>query len=595
MPIPGNNQPQKQNPLANLLSTPLDLDPVHFVQKHRTIDGDPFVIENNGRDYLIDFYRYLCVGAIRDKRPVVVVKGRQVEMTEAALNVSLYFMYNYKFFNVLHAFPTDKQVSRFSKERLQGALEYSKNGSLKAALADHNKKSNTVSAVEFKNHNFYYMYSAWAEADSLRGISVDALMRDEFQDWTDSAIANTEMSTAQSKYAVEFSFGTPKAVGQPFERLWNQSDQRYWHPRCTKCNKLFMITLDNFIHGDIVKCPNCGQEQRKIDCNRRGQWIATKQLIGKEGRAGYHISQLIHPNIQREAITRHQVEWTDAKFKNEVLGEFFTGGALPLNERDVIQRCCEPYKDFEFASMIIPPNKTFMGIDWGGRNEGNDRGANTVVTVISKAGDKYKVEKTVRLMDSDYIKQVSRVKELIRLYNSVAVVADIGYGQVQCQMLQNEYGYLVKSCYYSPNLKSRLSYNEEMGMVSVDRNSFLEEIIDIINRGQLIIPWKDAKNTEWFIKHLCNTELKLSNRTGNVYRNFEKLNDRDPNDGLHSLNYAYIASYMHLGTGGNGSSYTSSSVKQTLNGSMVLANFNGKPFEFGKSNMPLRTRSGTGR
>ena len=566
------------NKLAELFSTPLDMDPVYFVQNYRTIDNEPFVIENNGRDYLKEFYRYLCIGSIRDKKPVVVVKGRQVEMTEAALNVSLYFLYNYKFFNVLHAFPTDKQVSRYSKERLQGAIRFSKDGKLRNSLADHKNASNTVSTVEFKNHNFYYMYSAWAEANSLRGISVDALMRDEFQDWQDDAIANTDASTAMSKYAVEFSFGTPKAAGQPFDRLWELSDQRYFHPRCVVCKQAFMVTLDNFIHADIIKCTNrnCGHEQTKTEANRDGIWIPTKS-VGKEGRVGFHISQLIHPTIQKERVTRNQVEYSDAKFKNEVLGEFYMGGTLPLEKRDVIHRCCEPYKELMFPSMIVSPAQTYMGVDWGGRSDGHDKGAYTVVTIISKAGDKYKLEKTIRIMEADYIKQVAKVKELIRLYNSVSVVADIGYGQVQCQMLQNEYGYMVKSCYYAPNLKSKISYNEEMGMVSVDRNAYLEEIIDIIHKGSIIMPWAQPKELEWFIEHLCNTEIKLSNRTGNVYRSFEKLNKKDPNDGLHSLNYAYIASVMHLGSNEYGSNRTLAKYQQAIEGSVLLANFNGRP------------------
>jgi hypothetical protein len=561
------------NGLSNLLTSPLEVDPVYFVQNRRTIDGNPFIIQNNGRDYLVDFYRHLCITALRDKRPVVVLKGRQVEMTEAALNVALYFMCNFKYFNVLHAFPTRDQVGRFSKERLQGALRTGKG--LSNFLGDHKNSSDTISMVEFKNQNFYYMYSAWAEADSLRGLSVDALLRDEFQDWSDSAIANTDASTSQSKYAVEFSFGTPKNAGQPFERIWELSDQRYFHSRCVKCNKLFQITMDNFIHGTIVKCdnPNCRHEQTKEDANRRGQWIPTRS-VGKEGRIGFHISQLLHPNIEKEQITRRKVEYSDSKFKNEVMGEFFTGGALPINEKDFIDRCCMPYKDVDFPSMIVPPNQTFLGIDWGGRNENNDKGAYTVATVISKQGDKYKVEKTELLLSADFQKQVGRIKEIIRMYNVISCVADIGFGQVQCQMLQQEYGPMVKSCYYAPNSKSKLSYNEENWMLTIDRNAYLEEIIDIINRGQLIMPWR--KPTEWFVKHICNTELKLSHRTGNVFRSFEKNDSRRPNDALHSLNYAYIASIMHLGSNSIGRSAANSNHQASIKGGMTMANFNGR-------------------
>lgn len=587
------------NKLAELFQAPLDLDPVYFVQNNRTIDGEPFIIEGNGRDYLVPMYRHLCITAIKERRPVCVLKGRQVEMTEAALNVSLYFLCNYKFFNVLHAFPTKEQVSRYSKERVQGALRFSVpdaqgNAKLEKFKADHKNASDTVSSIEFKNSNFYYMYSAWAEADSLRGLSVDALMRDEFQDWADGAIANTDSATARSKYAVEFSFGTPKSAGTPFERLWEFSDQRYYHSRCIKCNKLFYITLDNSVHGTIVKCDKCGFEQSKKDANLRGEWIATRAAT-KEGRAGFHISQLIHPEIRKEEILRRKQEYSDSKFKNEVLGEFYTGGTLPLNERDVIQRCCEPFKDQDFPYMLTAPIETFMGIDWGGRNDTNEKGAYTVVTILQKVGDKYQIKWTERLTFSDHMKQIARIRELIMLYNSVSIVADQGYGHVQCQILQNEYGPRVKAAYYAPNSKSKMSYNEDTWQLTIDRNAYIEEIIDIINRGQLEIPWKSPAKCEWFIRQICNTEIKLSQKQGNVFKSYEKVDPRKPNDSLHSLNYAYLASIIHLGANTYGRNQNVSKFQQTTKGSMLLGNFNGKPGGRPNKSMPLYTRDDYGR
>lgn len=564
----------------SLFQTPMDLDPVHFIQKYRTVLGDPFIIEGKGRDYLRDFYRYACIGMIKDQKRVVVVKGRQVEMTEAALNIGLYFLCNYKFFRVLHAFPRNAQVSRFSKERLQGALRDStldenKRPALQKFLADHGSSSNTVSAVEFKNSNFYYMYSAWAEADALRGISADALLRDEFQDWSDDAIANTDSSLSVSKYKVEFSFGTPKQAGMPFQTLWELSDQRYFHTKCSGCGNYFVITLDNFVHGNLVQCPKCHKENDKRQSNVNGKWIPTRR-VPREGRVGYHISQLLHPNITREEITRKQVEYSEARFKNEVMGEFFTGSTLPMNEREIIQRCCEPYKDLSMPSMIVPPNETYMGIDWGGRNDINDKGAFTVATVISKKGDHYQIERVERITYPDYGKQVQYISDLIKLYNCRSVVADIGAGQVQCQMLQNEYGDRVKSCYYATNLKAKMSYKDDIWMLSVDRDAFIEEIIDIINKGRLIIPWKDPKRVDWLIRHLCNTEIQVSTRTGNFRRKFEKLNKSKPNDGLHSLNYAYIASVVHLGENALGRSPVTAQYQQALP-KMLTANFNGRP------------------
>ncbi len=581
----------------NLFQSPMDLDPVHFIQKYRTVLGDPFIIEGKGRDYLRDFYRYACIGMIKDQKRVVVVKGRQVEMTEAALNIGLYFLCNYKYFRVLHAFPRNAQVSRFSKERLQGALRDStlegtgdnKRPSLMKFLADNGNSSNTVSMVEFKNSNIYYMYSAWAEADALRGIAADALLRDEFQDWSDDAIANTDSSLTMSKYKVEFSFGTPKQSGMPFETLWDLSDKRYFHTKCTGCGNFFVITLDNFAHGNIVICPRCHKENDKRISNIQGKWIPTRQ-VPREGRAGFHISQLIHPMITREDITRKQVEYPEARFKNEVMGEFYTGASLPLNEREIIQRCCEPYSKMSMPAMIQPPRETFMGIDWGGRSDINEKGAYTVATIISKEGEHYKIERAERITYPDHMRQVKYISDLIRLYNCRSVVADIGAGNVQCQLLQNEYGDRVKSCYYATNLKAKMSYKDDIWMLSVDRDAFIEELIDIINKGKIIIPWAEPSRIDWLIRHLCNTEVQVATRTGNFRRKFEKLNRSKPNDGLHSLNYAYIASVVHLGENALGRSPVTAQYQQAMP-KMLAANFNGRQWGQGRaSSVPNITR-----
>jgi hypothetical protein len=543
--------------LTSLLDKVREVDPVRFIEKYRTIKGKEFRIVGQGRDYLVDFYRYMCVGALKDKKPTVVVKGRQVEMTEAALNISLYYLCNYKFFTALHSFPRDSQVSRFSTQRLQGALRDSAtdgegNPMLMGFLADHKNARNTVSGVEFKHSSYYYMYSAWGEADALRGISADLLCRDEFQDWSGSAIDSTDACLSASEYKIEFSFGTPKGTGTPFEDLWENSDKRYFHTRCTGCNHLFVITMDNFIYGMTVQCPRCHKDQDKRISNMNGVWVPQKESRSCM-RTGFHISQLMSPMISKEEIIRKYSEMSPMKFKNEVLGEFFSGSTNPLEPQKVIATCCEPYKDEDFVHQIVAPKQTFMGIDWGGRTDLNDKGAYTVVTILSKDRDKYKVEFAKRITYNDYLKQVAYIKELIRMYNCVQVVADIGAGAIQCQMLQTEFKDTVKSCYYSANLKNKYIYNPESWMISVDRDAWLEELIDIIVRANIMIPWRNNKDKQWFIDQICNTEIGISEKTGNVRRKYQKAEKKNPNDALHSLNYAYIASVTQLGENAMGS------------------------------------------
>jgi len=558
----------------NIFEDVLNIDPVYFIESHRTIKGEDFKIMGSGREYLVDLYRYCCIGAIQDGKSVVVVKGRQVEMTEAALNIALYYLKNYSHFTVLHAFPRKEQVSRYSRDRLQVAVRDSRDGKLKDLKANHPNASDTVSNVEFKNDSRYYMYSAWGDADALRGIPADLLCRDEFQDWSASAIANTDANLHASKYKIEFSFGTPKLAGAKFEELWENSDQRYYHLKCVKCSHFFQITLDNYKYKFTVECPKCKELQDKRLSVRGGKWIPTKDSKTSI-RVGFHISQLLSPIITRESINKSKAEYSEARFKNEVLGEFYTGAGVPLEYGAVVAKCCEPYMAQDFPINALPPKVTYMGIDWGSRSDEKDRGAYTVVTIIEKVGNDYNVVYTERLLMADMAKQVKRIENLAGQYNCISIVADLGFGGMQVQELQKIFKDRAKSCFYNINVKNRISYNKDTWMLSVDRDSFLEELVDIITSGRLHVPWRHPEKCDWFIKQICNTAVDIRINAGNVRRKYDKLDNAQPNDAFHSLNYAYLASITHLGQSGFGLHSIPAKVGTGMP-APVGANFSGK-------------------
>jgi phage terminase large subunit GpA-like protein len=568
-----------------LLEDILNLDPIYFIENTRKVKGKPFKILGTGREYLVDLYRYACVGARKEGKPMVIVKGRQVEFTEAALNISLYYMKNFSNFTVLHAFPRKEQVSRYSRERLQFALKDSqldenKKPKLMSLKSHEPGAADTISAVAFNNQNTYYMFSAWGDGDALRGIPADMLSRDEFQDWSESSIANTASCLDASDYKIEFSFGTPKSAGAPFEKLWLSSDMRYYHLKCTSCGHLFKITLDNYKYGFMVECTKCHHLQDKRIAMVGGQWIPTKDSKRCD-RTGFHVSQLLSPRITREQINLRQAEYSDARFKNEVLGEFYSGAGRPLDEATVVARCAEPYKDLDFSPVIFAPRETYMGLDWGGRNDQKDKGAYTVMTMLSKQSDQYFIEYSERITTPDLEKQVKYIADMARNYNSVSIVADIGFGQYQVQALQKIFKNRVKSCFYATNIKNKMKYDKETWQLAIDRNAFLEELIDLVQRGRIAFPWKKPEKLDWFIRQICNTELRYAERTGNIVRVYEKADHSFPNDALHSLNYAYLASVVHLGE--NAMGFLQNSKVGLGMPRPISTSFSGKPTSIGNN------------
>lgn len=91
-------------------------DPVAWTLHHRTLKGQPFTFQD--RDYMLPVYR--------NRHPkVIVVKARQLELTEFAVNWLLFNLMNYPYTTGLYTSRRFDQISRFSKDRLKKAVKES--------------------------------------------------------------------------------------------------------------------------------------------------------------------------------------------------------------------------------------------------------------------------------------------------------------------------------------------------------------------------------------------------------------------------------------------------------------------------------------
>jgi hypothetical protein len=136
----------------NISDLLLDVDPVHFVDRNLQIKGQSFNLANSGRDYLGSFYRHLVFENMKtNSMPVVVVKGRQIELTTTMIGYILYLMgsghvgedniidhqsydglpvgqWPYHHLTVCYTFPTSDQCSRFynDNDKFMGVIKQSK-------------------------------------------------------------------------------------------------------------------------------------------------------------------------------------------------------------------------------------------------------------------------------------------------------------------------------------------------------------------------------------------------------------------------------------------------------------------------------------
>jgi len=539
----------------------LDFDPAYFIQNNLTIDGSEFRIIGNGWKFMVDVYRYIGLQATQKSgKPIVIKKGRQVGATMMAAAIDLFFTNSGLFtkppIRVLHAFPSLGQVKKFSQDKLEGFIRTSKGGFIsKNKLVGGNAVDN-LTMKQF-NTGTLWVDSIGEDGDRIRGMTVDAIFFDEVQDMFASAIGNATKTLTAAKYGptgqgVQVYFGTPKEKNSYFSSLWDMSDQRYYHLGCKNCGDTFPFYLpddkrwmDIWISGHTIKCPLCSTEQHKVEAIERGKWVPSRNP--EECKlVGFHINQLYIPYFTKENILNLMPEnnplQTERIFKNEVVGEFFSGAGLPITRAEIYEKCRDAERTF--SKSISPKEKiTYLGVDWGGKDDGEDSNVGqsySCVVILSAMPDgTLLVEHAHKLRKQDFEYKKETIHEMYKRFGVKQGLSDWFFGQDVVHDLQRHYGPRFLGAQGSGNLLKPLKFREDELIVSYNKDLMVEEIFDLFRKGKIRFPWKSFEYIEWLIDHCTSMESAIRTIGGQPVKTYVK--GPSPNDGLMALMYAYMA------------------------------------------------------
>lgn len=470
--------------------------PDRWASYYRTLDGMPFSLEE--RPYLRDIYRLFSPENGKSNAPrVVILKcSRKVEKTETILNLLLYAMNNMPYFKAVYTAPRQPTVSRFIEERFKGALRSSIDGGCLLNNVVKDSITHMTFDVGMDRLNHLYAYSGWGDAHSLLGLDADMVCIDEYQDMQNGSLEMIQEIVTQSPWKWVLVSGTAREEGSAFWKLWNKSTQNHWN-----AEKQEWEQKNDSADGTIV---------------------------------GFHMDQRMHPDITQMDLNFKKEAYGTRKFVNEVLGEFYAGGLKPLTV-DTVLSCVD--RDLDRVRSVTPPEETFMGIDWG---------SETVLTIIDVDGN----VKDARKIDSRSEDEVEVIKSLILRYNCKQVVADLGYGARQVKQLQEEFGDRVRSCYYASRPKTPFEFTKRDGkrnliyMITVDRTTYMEDMIDRFEKQEVRIPWK-TDELNWVVEQCCalnSTRETDENSTRAIAGSTRTRYGRDGDDhAFHALLYAFLA------------------------------------------------------
>lgn len=482
-------------------------DAVKFTEAFGMVKGMPFKFYDEAnpkqdRRHLYEIYR--------DSHPrQIILAGRQVEKSETVNRKLVHNAFTMPYTTQTYVSPRLDQTYRFSNDRFRNSLKMSKGGVLMQSLEKDSTKHMT-----FSNYHQIYFGSSYGEGDSLRGISGDVITFDEMQDIEEEAISTLTETLSHSEVSTEIQVngkttelkgkilitGTPKQTGSLYEKYWDLSDQRVWN-------------------------------------KKKMTWEPTKDPEKCLFR-GYHMPQTMMPWISEEELDFKKQTYSEQKYVNEVLGEFYSGLLKPLTMRD-IEPCLDANRPF--LQELPIGRESYMGIDWGGGVS-----AFTVVTILSvnPITDKIEVVYAEKFEEKHIPTQVLKIEQLIDRFNVQGVVADLGFGQAQIQMLQDTWGNMIQSCYYTAGSKNPddIIENEDSTKLTVDRSNQLFKTFDLFKEKQVVFPYAQQEKAKELFAHYTCVEAEpvapSSGRTG--YTKVIKPKSKN-DDALHSLNYARIA------------------------------------------------------
>lgn len=513
-----------------------EVDPVSWTEHSRILKGQPFSF--NQRNYLYDIYR-------DESQQLFIMKGRQVEMSEFSMNWLLNKLYRHPYTAGLHAFPRAGQALKFSKQRLDAAINDSQ--VISKWYDDRNsemlmrKFTKDINERGLKPYNFYILGATWESrkdtvGDAARGISLDFIVYDERQDHPNDVETVLGEGASHSEYKQTLTLGTPKLPGIQFDQQWEASDKKYWFVKCKNCGYEAPITMDNILGsgddavGYYYGCPNCRQE---ID-RTNGRWMATRPSKRPE-YSGYHISQLMVPWLTANEIMRkkNSVSYPKRRFYNEVLGESYGGDDIPIT-LSMLEECAK--NDYHLGE--VKDDALYAGVDWGAQSYCylQDKHHRLIDLHISAESDPRQHPKSIARFLAKY-------KRLIK-----KVVCDAGPDITRYYNLKDECKSLditreVWACYYAtPPAKTETSWNEKEGNVTVGRSEMIEQVIDEIHECKMTLPGADmgVERVDTMLEHFTNIAAeKAESKSGNTFIMYVNTG---PDHFLHAKVYANVAS-----------------------------------------------------
>ena len=303
------------------------------------------------RKYLLQPYQ--------DTHPKQVhIKCTQIGVSTMSILKVIHSCLNRFFLGAIYFFPTDSDVSEFSKSRVSPIIQNN---------PDHiGKYIEDADSVGLKKVGKTFLYFRGMRSKiGMKSVPADQVIFDELDEAPPASMSMARERMAASTFKEEISLSNPTIPDYGIDKEFQDTDQNFWLLKCPHCgewndvSETFPDCLVKVGELVILACKHCRKE---LDKNA-GQWVP-KYPNNKDSR-GYQYSQLFSASVSpAEILTKFNKATADGRltnFYNLNLGRAYVTAKEALSKEQVLKLCSSQFPKDPFSGT----DPIYMGVDQG--------------------------------------------------------------------------------------------------------------------------------------------------------------------------------------------------------------------------------------
>jgi hypothetical protein len=338
-------------------------------------------------------------------------------------------------------------------------------------------------------------------SSQLKSVPVDRLVFDEVDEMEPAMIDLALERLSHSSVKEEIYLSTPTIPDYGVDKLFQQSDQRHWFIRCSKCGcetcleLEFPACLEELPDGRVIRlCQRCRDNEIHP---RDGRWVSlypdrTKDMVG------WKISQLNSLYVDPGKILklfRDPPGGNISEVYNSKLAQAHISAENRLTVSEIISLCGEePVAESD-------PGPCFLGADIG----------SLIHCVIGKR----RRDKAGQIVYVGAFPDWSHLNSLMKQFNVVRAVIDALPETRLARDFARQHRGKVYLCYYQEHQKGAYFWNDKEMTVVANRTEALDASHTELSQGLVIFP-RQCETMNEFARHCANVArvLKTDPETG---------------------------------------------------------------------------------